>query len=71
MSVWQVYIYQTTIWNCASMLYGLVKVDEIFKDLPNVFGNADDNLIAEYDTDSRQSLKMTNVDMPERKSKAK
>ena len=29
------------------------KIDEIFKDMPNVFGIADDILVAEYEADGR------------------
>ena len=29
------------------------KIDEIFKDLPNVFGSADDILIVGYEADSK------------------
>ena len=33
------------------------KIDEIFKDLPNVFGIADDILIAGYDSDGKDHNK--------------
>ena len=34
------------------------KIDEIFKDLPNVFGIVDDILVVGYDDDERTMIKL-------------
>ena len=53
MSICQVQINQTTIWVVPVGDMFQWKIDEIFKDLPNVFGIADDMLIVDYDADGR------------------
>ena len=35
-----------------------MKIDEIFKDLPNVFGIADDILVVGYDSDGNDHYEM-------------
>ena len=48
------------------------KIDKTFKDLPNVFGIADDILILGYDADSKRpwhNPEMSNADMTVEKSK--
>ena len=55
MSIWQVQIHKTNLtnfWNGASSWYVPVKIDKIFKDMPNVFDIADD-IIVWYDADGR------------------
>ena len=50
------------------------KIDKTFKNLPNVFGIADDISIVGYDNNSRvkqQIPEISNGDMPLRKSKTK
>ena len=49
LSILQVSVYKTTIWS--SMFQK--KIDELFHDIPNIFGIAADILIAGYDTDGR------------------
>ena len=66
MSVWQVQVCKIAIQSGTSRLHFPEKIDEIFKDLPNVFGTADDILILGYNADSRdhdRTSKMSNADM--------
>ena len=53
MPVWQVQFHQTTIWSGASSWHITVKIDEIFKEMPNLFDIEDDILIVVYDADGR------------------
>ena len=43
MSMWQVQVCKTTIWTTISGLNVQLKIDEIFKDMTNIFGIDDDN----------------------------
>ena len=56
MSVWQLQIQKTAIWSSphAGDMFQC-KIDEIFKNLPNVFGIADDILVVGYDTDGKDN----------------
>ena len=49
MQIWQKQIQEIAIWNRPCRRYLQRKIDEIFKDLPNEFGIADDILAAGYD----------------------
>ena len=53
MLIWQVQIHQITIRSGASRWYCPARNNEIFKDLPNVFGIADNSLIVVYDANGR------------------
>ena len=54
MSDWQVQIQKTTILrSTCQVTYFQQKIDEIFSDLPNVFGIADDILVVGYDSDGK------------------
>ena len=70
MSIWQVHIHKATVWTGTGNWYFSAKRNEIFKDMPNVFGLADDILIVRYNVDGRdddRTLETSNVDMPSRK----
>ena len=51
MSIWQVQIHEITMSSGASRWKVQQKINEIFKDLTNVFGNADYISIVGYDVD--------------------
>ena len=53
MLVWQVDIHKTSISNGTSGWYVPVKIDVVFKGLPNIFGIVNDILIVGYDADGR------------------
>ena len=53
MSIWQVQIHQLPLKVVSACDISQQKIDEIFKDLPNVFAMADDILIIGYDADGR------------------
>ena len=53
MSIWQVQVHGIAIWNDTSRWHIPVKIDEIFKDLPNVFGTVESILIVGYHADGR------------------
>ena len=49
MSIWQVQVHNTTSTSGTSGVYVPAKIDEIVKELPNVFSITDDILIIGYD----------------------
>ena len=51
MPIWQIHVQKTTIWVSPAGNMFQRKIDEIFKDLPNVFDIADDILAVGYEAD--------------------
>ena len=51
MSVWQVQICKTTLWNCTCTVYVSEKIKKLLKDFPDVFDIAEDILVAGYNED--------------------
>ena len=49
-------MHQTSSWVTLSDDMFHSKIDEIFKDLPNVFGIAEDILLVEYDANKRDHI---------------
>ena len=45
---------EIAIWSNSYRRYFSIKIDEIFKDLPNVFGIADDILVVCYHSDGKE-----------------
>ena len=58
MPIWQVQICETTIWSNPSRLHVSAERDDIFKELPNVFGIVDDILIVDDDADGKDYNRM-------------
>ena len=58
MSVWQVQIQKTVIWSSPTGDMFQCKIDEIFRNLPNVFGIANDILVVGYDPDGKSDDEM-------------
>ena len=52
MSIWQVQIKKTPLQSCSSRRHVVEKIDEIFRDLPNVSGVVDDILVVGYDNNN-------------------
>ena len=50
MPIWQIHIQEIVIWSSPCRKYVPTTIDEIFKDLPNVFGIANDILVVDYDS---------------------
>ena len=57
MPIWQIQIPEIAIWRTPAedmfQICSKEKIDEIFKDLPNVFGITDDILVVGYDADGK------------------
>ena len=51
MLIWPLQIYKIAVWSQPSRKHIPEKIDETFKELPNVFGIGDDVLIVEHNKD--------------------
>ena len=59
MPIWEIQVQTITIWSSTSRRHIPEEIDEIFKELPNVFGIADDILAVGYkagDSDHDKTL---------------
>ena len=52
--MWQIQIQRTAIWGRPSSDMFQRKIDDQFKELPNIFGIADDILISDYYNDGKE-----------------
>ena len=53
MPIWQLQIHEIAVWSSPCRRYVPMKNDKILKDLPNLFGIADDILVVGYDVDGK------------------
>ena len=53
MPIWEIQVQMVTFRSSTSSNMFQRKIDEIFKDFPNVFGTADDILVVGYEADGK------------------